>query len=108
MPAIDRFFVALALEQFFTALHLGVVAILDLDPCRALRRVRRKAMLGHDAFKIHFANTTVYRVAPRDRRRVKGIEARLTSCGGGTECPKNKNHRLRGYGLAEPSSERHC
>ena len=48
---------AFTLEQFFAALHLRVATILDLEPCRALRRVRCEAMLGHDALKIHLAHT---------------------------------------------------
>ena len=37
-----------ALEQFLAALHLGVAAILDLEPRRALRRVRREAVLRYN------------------------------------------------------------
>jgi hypothetical protein len=44
------------LEQFFAALHLSVGTILDLEPCR-VRRVRREAVLSHNALKVHFAHT---------------------------------------------------
>ena len=47
--------VAFSLEQFFAAFHLGILGILDLEPCRARSRVRRETMLGHDALKIQFA-----------------------------------------------------
>jgi len=34
---------AFALKQFFTSLHLRIISILDLEPRRVLRRVRREA-----------------------------------------------------------------
>jgi hypothetical protein len=46
-----------ALEQFLSTLHLRVATILDLEPGRALRRVRSEAVLGNDALKIHLAHT---------------------------------------------------
>ena len=62
MPASDRFLMAFALEQFLAALHLGVVTILNLEPRCALRRVRREAVLGYDALKIHLAHTLKQRL----------------------------------------------
>ena len=43
------------LEQFFAALHLRVVTILDLEP-RRFCGVGTEGMLGHDALKIHLAH----------------------------------------------------
>jgi hypothetical protein len=43
VPARDRFRVAFAFKQFLAAFHLGVAAILDLEPCRPLSLSRIRA-----------------------------------------------------------------
>jgi len=40
-------------EQFLPSRHLRVIPVLNLEPGRALRRVRRETVLGNDALKIH-------------------------------------------------------
>ena len=39
VPTSDRFLMPFPFKQFFAALHLTVVTILDLEPRRSLRRV---------------------------------------------------------------------
>jgi hypothetical protein len=55
VPSSYRLLMPFPLEQFFAALNLRVVTILDLEPCR-LCRVGTEGMLCHNALKIHFAH----------------------------------------------------
>jgi hypothetical protein len=60
-------------EQFLAACHLGVAAILNLEPRSALGfgHVWAEAVLGHNPFQIHLAHPAEiapYRVRVHDQR----------------------------------------
>src|SRR3989442_7462299 len=54
MPARNRLTVSLPLEQFLSAVLLGIFSIQNLEPCAllSLRDVRPELLLGNDAFQI--------------------------------------------------------
>jgi len=61
MPARYRFSVALTVEQFLAACHLGAAAILDLEPCSAmgLGRAWPIGVLGHDTLQVQLARVQI-------------------------------------------------
>src|SRR2546425_136387 len=59
MPTCNRFLMPLTLEQFFSAVLLGIFPIQNLEPCAVLSLcdVRPELLLGNNALQIQFANT---------------------------------------------------
>src|SRR2546429_3686689 len=59
MPTCNRFLMSLPLEQFFSAVLLGIFPIQNLEPSAvlSLRDVGCRFLLGNDALQIQFADS---------------------------------------------------